>query len=325
MDLTFSRRGLLQGAVATGGALAMSHGLAGPFQHVQANRQPGWVVGRMTGAQALVEALLTEGVGCVYGIPRAQENELWDTFKEKGLPYLLVTHEFSAACMADGYARSTGRPGVLCTVPGPGITNSLTGLGEALLDSSPLVAICGNVANGEKAKPFQVHALDQVELLKPVCKCIYPVQEVGQIPGAVRAAFVAAMSGEPGPVAVVVPYNLFIEAHDFRCPPPATPAPPFDEDAFQKALSLLADPRENIGIYAGLGCMAYSAELTAAAELLQAPVATSVSGKGASPRPIRWRWGGAGVRMRRSWPKRSSPARPSTLSRAGSARSSRSA
>src|SRR5580692_4952242 len=212
-SFSFSRRGLLQGVAAAGGALIASSVEGGPIKNIQANRHPGWVFGHMTGAEALVEALITEGVGCVYGIPGAQENELWDTFKEKGLPYLLVTHEFSAACMADGYARSTGRPGVLCTVPGPGITNSLTGLGEALLDSSPLVAIVGDVANGEKAKPFQVHALDQVELLKPVCKCIYPVQNVSQIPSAVRRAFIEAQSGEPGPVAVVVPYNLFIETH----------------------------------------------------------------------------------------------------------------
>ena len=72
----------------------------------------------MTGAAALVETLLKEGVECVYGIPGAQDNELWDTMKTKGLPYLLVTHEFSAACMADGYARSTGKPGILCVVPG---------------------------------------------------------------------------------------------------------------------------------------------------------------------------------------------------------------
>ena len=84
--------------------------------------------------------------------------------------------------MADGYARATGQPGVLCVVPGPGVTNSLTGLGEALLDSSPVVAIVGDVGNGEKARPFQVHALNQVELLKPVCKCVYPVQTVAQIP-----------------------------------------------------------------------------------------------------------------------------------------------
>src|SRR5262249_59786794 len=119
----------------------------------------GWVTGSMTGAQALVETLQREGTECVFGIPGAQENELWDTMKTKNLPYLLVTHEFSAAAMADGYARSTGKPGVLCIVPGPGLTNSLTGIGEALLDSIPMVCIVGDVANGDKFRPFQVHGL----------------------------------------------------------------------------------------------------------------------------------------------------------------------
>ena len=281
MDWSFSRRGLFQGVAAAGGVLAADAVEAGPLRQVRANQHPGWVFGRMTGAEALTEALILEGTGCVYGIPGAQENELWDTFKAKNLPYLLVTHEFSAAIMADAYARSTGRPGVLCVVPGPGITNALTGLGEALLDSSPVVAIVGDIGNGEKAKPFQVHGLPNVDLLKPVCKCVYPVQTVGQIPGAVRQAFVAALSGEPGPVAVVVPYNLLIEAADFRCPPPAPPEVPFDEAAFQKALALLADPKQRVGIYAGLGCMDHGEALAAVAELLQAPVATSVSGKGA--------------------------------------------
>ncbi|AWM40485.1 Acetolactate synthase isozyme 2 large subunit [Gemmata obscuriglobus] len=293
MDFAFSRRGLLHGAAAVGGALATSATQAGPVADARAARHPGWVFGRMTGAEALCEALRAEGVGCVYGIPGAQENELWDTFKEKGIPYLLVTHEFSAACMADGYARSTGRPGVLCVVPGPGVTNSLTGLGEALLDSSPLVAIVGDVANGEKAKPFQVHSLNQVELLKPVCKCVYQVQTAAQIAAAVRQAFVTATQGEPGPVAVVVPYNLFIEAHDYRTPPPAVPAPPFDEAAFARALPLLADKRHRVGIYAGVGCMSYGAELAAVAELLQAPIATSVSGRGAvgDGHPLAVGWG----------------------------------
>ena len=279
MDFAFSRRGLFQGVAAAGTALA-ADAVAGPLGHVRANHHPGWVFGRMTGAEALTEALLLEGTGCVYGIPGAQENELWDTFKEKGLPYLLVTHEFSAACMADAYGRSVGRPGVLCVVPGPGVTNSLTGLGEALLDSSPVVAIVGDVGVGEKAHPFQVHSLDNVALLKPVCKCVYPVRTVEQIPGAVRQAFIAAMSGEPGPVAVVVPYNLLIEAHDYRLPPPAVELPPFDEAAFQKALALLSDKSQRVGIYAGVGCMDHGAALAAVAEVLQAPIATSVSGRG---------------------------------------------
>src|SRR5207302_8868384 len=145
MDWSFSRRGLLHGLALTSGTLAAN--AAGPLHRLRP-RPAGWVFGRMTGSEALAEALLAEGVGCVYGIPGAQENELWDTFKSKGLPYLLVTHEFSAAAMADGYARSTGKPGVLCVVPGPGVTNSLGGVGEALLDSIPLVYIVGDVARG---------------------------------------------------------------------------------------------------------------------------------------------------------------------------------
>jgi acetolactate synthase-1/2/3 large subunit len=295
MDWSFSRRGLFQGVAAAGGVLAANAAPAGPIARVQAERHPGWVFGRMTGAEALTEALLLEGTACVYGIPGAQENELWDVFKQKNLPYLLVTHEFSAAIMADAYARSTGRPGVLCVVPGPGVTNSLTGLGEALLDSSPVVAIVGDVGNGDKCRPFQVHSLPNVDLLRPVCKCVYPVQTVDQIPALVRQAFVAAVSGEPGPVAVVVPYNLLIEAADFRCPPAADPGLPFDEAAFQKALALLADRSQRVGIYAGLGCMDHGDALAAVAELLQAPVATSVSGKGAisecHPLAVGWGFG----------------------------------
>lgn len=287
----FSRRTLLQGAAAVGGVLAARAATAGPL-HL-AGKHPGWVFGRMTGAQGLTEALILEGTGCVYGIPGAQGNELWDTFKSKKLPYLLVTHEYSAACMADGYARSTGKPGVLCVVPGPGITNCLTGLGEALLDSVPVVAIVGDVGIGAKAKPFQVHALPNVDLLRPVCKCVYPVQTVEQIPAAVRQAFALAASGEPGPVAVVVPYNLLIEAADYRVPPVAVVESTFDETAFQKAVALLADKSQRVGIYAGFGCMEYGEDLAAVAEMLQAPVATSVSGKGAisEAHPLAVGWG----------------------------------
>ncbi len=249
--------------------------------------------GHMTGAQALVAALLADGVECVYGIPGAQDNELWDAMKAKGLPYLLVTHEFSAACMADGYARATGKPGVLCIVPGPGVCNALTGLGEALLDSVPVVAVVCDVARGEKYKPFQVHELPNVDLLRPVTKHVLPVGEVGEIPLTIRKALVLAASGEPGPVAVVVPYTLFIETARFHCPPVAAPAPPFDEGAFGRALPLLSNRRQRVGIYAGLGCMDASPALVQAAELLQAPVATSVSGKGAFPEnhPLAVGWG----------------------------------
>ena len=94
----------------------------------------------MTGAQAVAAALACQGVRCVFGIPGAQTNELWDAFKARAVPYLLVAHEASASVMADASARVTGEPGVFSVVPGPGLTNALTGIGEALADSIPVVA-----------------------------------------------------------------------------------------------------------------------------------------------------------------------------------------
>src|SRR6202008_2095135 len=119
--------------------------------------------------------------------------------KSKHLDYLLVTHEFSAACMADGYARSTGKPGVMCIVPGPGLTNALTGLGEALLDSVPVVCIVGDVSNAPNARPFQVHCLNHVALLTPVTKRVFAATCIADIPAVVRMAFQLARAGEPGP------------------------------------------------------------------------------------------------------------------------------
>jgi acetolactate synthase-1/2/3 large subunit len=259
----------------------------------------GFVSGKLTGAQALVETLLAEGTCCVFGIPGAQENELWDVMKSRKLPYLLVTHEFSAAAMADGCARSTGRPGVLCVVPGPGLTNSLSGIGEALLDSVPLVCVVGDVARGDKYKPFQVHELPQVGILQQVTKGVFEVKHQAEIPDAVRKAFLLARSGEPGPAGVVVPYNLLIETFKYDSPPLGDPGVPFDEHAFACALRLLANRRWRIGIYAGLGCLDFAPALAEVAELLQAPVATSVSGKGVlndhHPLAVGWGYGPQGT------------------------------
>jgi acetolactate synthase I/II/III large subunit len=270
-----NRRDALKAAAFTG--LAVAAQVAAP---AEATTSSGTVSGHMTGARALVEALKAEGTLCVFGIPGAQENELWDEFKSRQLPYQLVTHEFSAACMADGAARVTGRPGVLCVVPGPGVTNALTGLGEALLDSSPVVVVACDVARGKKYRPFQVHDLPAVELLKPVTKSVIEVKSVADIPGAIRQAFALSLEGDPGPVGVVVPYNYLLDSHKYDAVHAFAPNLPFDECAFNRALALLSDRKLRVGIYAGYGCMDHSADLTRLAETLQAPVATSVSGKG---------------------------------------------
>jgi acetolactate synthase-1/2/3 large subunit len=301
MGGSFTRRGLLRALAAAPGLVPLlpTGVSAGPVR-ARALREEGWIAGHLTGAEAATAALQQQGVGCVFGIPGAQENELWDAFKSRGLPYLLVTHEFSASSMADGYARATGCPGVICVVPGPGVTNSLSGLGEALLDSVPVVAIVGDVGNGKHARPFQVHCLNNVALLQPVTKGVFPVRCVAEIPCAIQQAFALAQSGEPGPTAVVIPYNLFLESHDFRVPPPAAPALPWDEAAAGRAVELLCDRRLRVGIYAGLGCMDHGDQLVQVAELLQAPVATSVSGKGAIPEThalaVGWGYGPQGTR-----------------------------
>lgn len=288
-----SRRDMLKLLAAPGLASLATGAARGGPELLHRPRPAGWVIGNMTGSEALVETLIAEGADCVFGIPGAQENELWDTFKSKHLPYLLVTHEFSAAAMADGYARSTGKPGVLCIVPGPGLTNSLTGLGESLLDSIPVVCIVGDVANGERFRPFQVHSLNQAALLRPVTKQVFEVQNAAQIPLAVRRAFQLARAGEPGPVGVVVPYNLLIDFAQYHSGP-LEPIPlPLDEAAFQRALCLLQRRELRVGIYAGLGCMDYPRALMQLAETLQAPVATSMSGKGCIPEthPLSVGWG----------------------------------
>ena len=296
MTPSISRRDLLK--TATAGTAYLTSTTAPASQRVQAPR--GWVAGQMTGADALVETLLAEGTDCVFGIPGAQENEIWDSLKSKHLPYLLVTHEFSASTMADGYARSTGKPGVMCIVPGPGLTNSLTGLGEALLDSIPIVCVVADISNARNARPFQVHSLNHVALLEPVTKRVFTATSVADIPSAVRQAFQLARAGEPGPVGVVIPCNLLLEACRFNSGPLEAIALPFDPEASRRALQLLCDRRLRVGIYAGLGCMDYAPQLTRLAELLQAPVATSMSGKGVisetHPLSVGWGYGPQGTR-----------------------------
>ena len=128
------------------------------------------VHGKMTGAQAAAAALCCQGVRCVFGIPGAQNNEFWDALKAKGVPYLLVAHEASASVMADAAARATGTVGVFSVVPGPGLTNALTGIGEALYDSIPVVGIVTDIDRSPHAKIGQVHGLANAAILRPVVK-----------------------------------------------------------------------------------------------------------------------------------------------------------
>jgi acetolactate synthase-1/2/3 large subunit len=254
----------------------------------------------MTGAQATVAALLSHRVRCVFGVPGAQNNELWDAMKSQVLDYLLVTNESSASIMADASARVTGGVGVFAVVPGPGVTNALTGIGEALYDSVPIVGIVTDIRRDPWAPIGQVHGLHNAAILRPVCKAVFEVRHVAEIPQAIHQAFALARCGEPGPTALVIPFNLYTEVWDFDVPPPPPLPLPIDENAYRRALALLSDRRLRVGIYAGMGCVNATEPLQEVAELLQAPVATSVSGKGvlseAHPLAVGWGYGSYGTR-----------------------------
>ena len=169
MSPKVNRRELLAGGSVLG-AVAAINALSAPAQAGielgRYTRRDG-VQGKMTGAQAAAAALCCQGVRCVFGIPGAQNNEFWDALKAKGVPYLLVAHEASASVMADASARATGTVGVFSVVPGPGLTNALTGIGEALYDSIPVVALITDIDRSQHAKIGQVHGLQETPSVTP--------------------------------------------------------------------------------------------------------------------------------------------------------------
>ncbi|MDG3002802.1 thiamine pyrophosphate-binding protein [Paludisphaera mucosa] len=304
MTPKLNRRQAMETAAAAAGAVAVAvqtpDAEAGGRVELGRYAHRDGVRGRMTGAQAAAAAIRCEGTPCVFGIPGAQNNELWDAFKAYEVPYMLVAHEFSASIMADASARATGRPGVFSVVPGPGLTNCLTGLGEALYDGIPVVAVVTDIDRSANAPVGQVHGLMNEALLRPVVKALFVVRHQAEIPGTLFHAFRLAQAGEPGPVGVVIPYPFFADVWDYdQAPPPPMPVP-FDETAYQRVVCHLQDKRKRIGIYAGLGCVEAGPALTAVAEMLQAPVATSVSGKGviadAHPLAVGWGYGKQGTR-----------------------------
>ena len=290
--------GLVGAAAAVTAAALPPPARAGHVELGRFARRQG-VHGRMTGAQAAAAALRCEQVRCVFGVPGAQNNELWDAFKAYGQPYFLVAHEASSSVMADAVARVTGEIGVFCVVPGPGLTNAMSGIGEALFDSVPIVGVVTDVNRAPNAPIGQVHGLDN-EAPCPVTKAVITVRHQAEIPGSIFEAFRIAGSGEPGPAAVLIPYPLYMEAWDYDQPAPPSYPVPFDEAAYRRIVCHLQDRRRRVGIYAGLGCAEASPSLTAVAEMLQAPVATSVSGKGclpdSHPLAVGWGYGKQGTR-----------------------------
>lgn len=240
-------------------------------------------------AYQLVEYLERLDVRVVFGLTGHTIIAMLDALGKSKVRFITTRHEQIAAHAADGYARASGKPGVLLTHLGPGLTNAATGVANAALDSIPLVVIAGDVPSYYFGRhPHQEVNLhldgDQYEIYRPFCKRIYRVDHARDLPRIVERAFHLAQSGRPGPVLVDVPMDIFsadlpVGAFD-KTPAPIVP-PTIDPATAEKIARALADAERPV-IYVGGGVQAARAtrELAALAETLEIPVAHSLMGKG---------------------------------------------
>jgi acetolactate synthase-1/2/3 large subunit len=255
-----------------------------------------------TGGQIIWESLLAEGVEVVFGLPGGAILPTYDDLAKYEYPihHVLVTHEQGASHMADGYARSTGRVGVCMATSGPGATNLVTGLATAYMDSTPVVAITGQVPTSLLGRDgFQEADIQGVTL--PVTKHNYLITDVRDLPDALKEAFYIARTGRPGPVLVDVCKDAQQKTMPFSYPTtvnlpgynPNLSAP--DATAVARAARLINEAQRPV-IVAGQGVSIAraEAELRQLAEKTNIPVATSLLGIGTFPatHPLSISWGG---------------------------------
>ena len=230
----------------------------------------------MRGSDRLCQALEALSVDTVFGLPGSQNVALFDSLRTSRLRTVVATNELAASFMANGYARASGRPGVLVTIPGPGFTYALTGLAEARLDSAPVLHILGQPASAPDRR-FQLQALEQSAILAPLVKRVFEVPNAGAIEDVLAEAYALCLSGEPGPVVVHVPANLGAEAGEARpIPSPSSPPPLPSLSELERRL---AEARRPL-LYLGQGAFDAAPALAALVEARRIPVVTTSSGRG---------------------------------------------
>ena len=238
----------------------------------------------LTGAQIVMECLLEQGVDTVFGYPGGAVLNIYDALYEyrDRIRHVRTAHEQGAAHAADGYARSTGRTGVVIATSGPGATNLVTGIATAYMDSVPMVAITGNVnLNLLGLDSFQ--EVDITGITMPITKHNYIVKDVHDLAQTLREAFQIAGSGRKGPVLVDIPKDITGQTCEFERSAPLPPLPhdfPVAE-RFEKALEMISRAQRPF-LYAGGGVISSEAapELATFAEKLDAPVACSLMCQG---------------------------------------------
>ena len=242
----------------------------------------------MIGSEALVRALEAEGVDFVFGLPGGANLPIYDALVDASLRHILVRHEQSAAHMADGYARIKRKAGVCFATSGPGATNLITGIATAYADSSPMIAVTGQVPLAMIGKDaFQ--ETDIIGVANPCTKYAFQPRAAVEIPESVKKAFYIAESGRPGPVLIDIPKDVQQAREDIQFPDLIkvrgyNPIIDADLSQLERAVETMIKAERPI-IMAGGGVILSGAfsELQAMAELLMAPVVTTFKGKGSFP------------------------------------------
>ncbi len=243
----------------------------------------------LTGAEITVRCLAEEGVEFVFGYPGGAVLNIYDEiFKQDKFKHVLVRHEQAAVHGADGYARSSGKVGVALVTSGPGLTNAVTGIATAYMDSIPLVIISGQVpvpAIGMDA--FQ--EVDTVGITRPCVKLIFLVKDIKDLASTIKKAFYIAATGRPGPVLVDIPKDITQQSGEFAYPETVnmrsySPVVKGHSGQVKKAVQMLLEAKRPL-IYAGGGVVlsGAAAQLTELAKLLGYPITNTLMGLGAYP------------------------------------------
>ncbi len=243
---------------------------------------------KKTGSQIIVESLKKEGVEIIFNYPGGAVLPLFDEFQSAPFRQVLVRHEQAAVHAADGYARATGKVGVVLVTSGPGATNTVTGIATAFMDSIPLVIMTGQVPTlliGNDA--FQ--EADIIGITRPCTKHNYLVKDVTDLARILRQAFYVARSGRPGPVLVDLPKDTLVDSTEFKYPEKVfirgyQPTYEGHLGQIQRAIHLMLKSRKPV-LYVGGGIISSNAskELTVLAEKLEIPVTMTLMGLGSFP------------------------------------------
>jgi acetolactate synthase-1/2/3 large subunit len=244
-------------------------------------------MGKITGSDLIVEMLIEQGTEVVFGYPGGQVLNIYDSlykYSDK-IKHVITAHEQGASHAADGYARKTGKVGVVIATSGPGATNIVTGIATANLDSVPMVAITGNVPCNLLGKDsFQ--EVDIAGITMPISKHNYIVKDINDLADTIREAFFLARSGRPGPVLIDIPKDVQIAEIEYKKEAPNfhTRHYPVSENSYKKMAHMIEKSYRPY-IYCGGGVLSSEAceELKTLAELIDAPVGCSMMGLTAIP------------------------------------------